>query len=325
MWPLIGKWNTTWRRRTIRRMRGSRHREPRQHGQVARARAVAVLEPVRRRRSGCSRAPSRARAGSSSRRSAARSPPGARPARSPRRCPTRSAARSAASRAAPACRAAAGPRRSPSSSAPPCVIRTGSFGWLRSTVSSAVMIFVRLAIGSTSVGRSRHSTSPVSTSNTSPARGGRRRWMWNASTPESGDGRRGLALDQRRGFAGRLRRGRRGRRAHRQRHGGGAVALVAGRTSRYAAAATPNGAARIARTAISRPARDRRRPPCRTGAGDRRRPQARRRLAIGRRWRRQGAQHAYAEQREHDHRDDHEDVDPVLRPRPRSSGRRAGR
>ena len=66
------------------------------------------------------------------------------------------------------------------------MIRTGSFGWLRSTVSSAVMIFVRLAIGSTSVGRRRHSTSPVSTSNTSPARGGRRRCTWNASTPESG-------------------------------------------------------------------------------------------------------------------------------------------
>ena len=51
----------------------------------------------------------------------------------------------------------------------------------------------------------RHSTSPVSTSNTSPARGGRRRWRWNASTPASGDGGRGLALDQRRGLAGRRR------------------------------------------------------------------------------------------------------------------------
>src|SRR5829696_1567909 len=65
-------------------------------------------------------------------------------------------------------------------------MRTGSLGWLRSTVRSAVMIFVRLAIGSTRSGRWRHSTSPVSTSNTSPARGGLFRWTWKASIPESG-------------------------------------------------------------------------------------------------------------------------------------------
>ena len=66
------------------------------------------------------------------------------------------------------------------------MILTASAARVSSTTTSAVMIFVRLAIGRTRSGRRRHSTSPVSRSNTRPARGGFRRRTWTASTPPSG-------------------------------------------------------------------------------------------------------------------------------------------
>ena len=68
-------------------------------------------------------------------------------------------------------------------------MRTGSGGRVCSTTTSAVMIFVRLAIGSTRSGSWRQSTSPLSRSNTSPARGGLRSPRWKASTaPRSTSG-----------------------------------------------------------------------------------------------------------------------------------------
>jgi hypothetical protein len=51
------------------------------------------------------------------------------------------------------------------------VIRTRSSGSVSWLTTSAVMIFARLAIGRTFSGRRRNSTSPLSTSNTSAARG----------------------------------------------------------------------------------------------------------------------------------------------------------
>src|SRR6185503_6365199 len=75
-----------------------------------------------------------------------------------------------------------------------------------------------------------------------------------------------------------------------------------------AAAATATGAARIARIAISRPARARLRPPWRISFGTAGGPEAWRPRLVIRRWCRQGAQHADAHQQEHDSGHDHEDV-----------------
>ena len=66
------------------------------------------------------------------------------------------------------------------------MIRTGSDGFAREVTTSAVMIFVRLAIGSDVSGLHLNSTSPDETSNTSAARGGLRMRMWKESTPVIG-------------------------------------------------------------------------------------------------------------------------------------------
>jgi hypothetical protein len=50
------------------------------------------------------------------------------------------------------------------------VTSTLALGFEWATTTSAVIIFVRLAIGSTRVGRRCHSTLPVRTSNSSPLR-----------------------------------------------------------------------------------------------------------------------------------------------------------
>ena len=62
-------------------------------------------------------------------------------------------------------------------------MRTGSLGRVRSTTISAVMILVRLAIGSRCSALRRHSTSPVLTSISSAARGCLRKCSRKASTP----------------------------------------------------------------------------------------------------------------------------------------------
>src|SRR4051795_8188011 len=55
----------------------------------------------------------------------------------------------------------------------------------RRATSSAVIIFVSEAIGSTRVGARRHSTRPVSMSNSSPDRGGWRKWTRTGTPPTS--------------------------------------------------------------------------------------------------------------------------------------------
>src|SRR5918993_1568692 len=149
-------------------------------------------------------------------------------------------------------------------------MRTGSFGRLRSTTSSAVMIFVRLAIAATSIGRRRQSTSPVSRSKTSPARGGLRSCTWNASTPPSGTSGTGSAstsaASDARGSVGAAATG--GDPAASGRLGD--APWPPSSKDHTAAAPTPTGAARIARTAISRGIPDLRRAPSvsgRTGTG----------------------------------------------------------
>ena len=64
-------------------------------------------------------------------------------------------------------------------------MRISSLACLCSTTSSAVMIFVRLAIGVRFSGLRRQSTSPVVRSTTMPARGGSLKRRWNASAPAS--------------------------------------------------------------------------------------------------------------------------------------------
>ena len=67
------------------------------------------------------------------------------------------------------------------------VMRAVAFPGTRSTTTSAVIIFVSEAIGSTRVGRCRHSTRPVSTSNSRPERGGFRK---RSRTSSRGSSRR---------------------------------------------------------------------------------------------------------------------------------------
>src|SRR5919108_243848 len=191
-------------------------------------------------------------------------------------------------------------------------MRTGSFGRVRSTTSRAVMIFVRLAIGSRSSGRRRHNTSPLRTSNTSPARGGRRRSTWKASTPESRtSGSGGVRVN------GPCSRGG-GPIA-----GGGLAASggvdgpddpASAPNEKYAAAPTATGASRSAAiTARPRGRRRRLRPPASRGARcDRRsRTGGGSWLLIGRR-RAERAQDPEAEQRDKYQRHDHEYVDALL-------------
>src|SRR5215207_4700553 len=170
------------------------------------------------------------------------------------------------------------------------------------------MIFVRLAIGKTSSGRRRHSTSPVSTSNTSPARGGLRNRTWKASTPPSGTSGTGSAS-----ISGAGSRGSSGAPAT-----GGEPTASGGldvppdapswSSETHATAATPAGAARMATIAISPGSRERRRPPWSTGRGERGGGPP---LAI-RRWRGERTQHPDAEQGQDDHGDHDEDIDPPL-------------
>ena len=73
------------------------------------------------------------------------------------------------------------------------MIRTFEPGGTRRATSSAVIIFVSEAIGSTRVGSRRHSTRPVSRSNMRPERGGRlkrrdTRSRGSSSRTDSGDG-----------------------------------------------------------------------------------------------------------------------------------------
>ncbi len=65
------------------------------------------------------------------------------------------------------------------------VMRALAFPGTRSTTTSAVIIFVSDAIGSTRVGRCRHRTRPVSTSNSRPARGARLKRSRTASRGSS--------------------------------------------------------------------------------------------------------------------------------------------
>ena len=120
----------------------------------------------------------------------------------------------------PLARGRTGRRPSPGSAAPRVVMRTFAPGGTRRATSSAVIIFVSEAIGSTRVGSRRHSTRPVSRSNSRPERGGRLKCSRTRSRgsssrtasgdgavppPASGAGRRSRSAAPRRG------RGRRGR------------------------------------------------------------------------------------------------------------------
>src|SRR5215212_2049861 len=65
-------------------------------------------------------------------------------------------------------------------------MRTKSCGLVIVATTTAVITFVRLAIGRGSSGLRRHRTSPLARSNTIPARGGRSlKWTSKASSPSS--------------------------------------------------------------------------------------------------------------------------------------------
>ena len=109
------------------------------------------------------------------------------------------------------------PTPEPGSAAPPGVIRTGSFGLARArSTSSAVMIFVRLAIGSTRSGRCAPQHLARVRRRTRARRAAAcRSCTWKASTPASGTSGAGSASIERRRLARRLRA-----RAHRRRADG---------------------------------------------------------------------------------------------------------
>ena len=174
--PLIGNGTAAERRRGDRRdprvRRGRRARAP--PGRRRTSWLPRVLQARRARRSGCRSSPS----------SAARRvhPPHERRRRVPASC-------SASATAASLPETMISPRKSPRSGTcspglqhpDPRALDARRLGADRRPLSSgrgarrsssAVIIFVRLAIGSSAAGRRAHSTSPLSTSNRSPAAGG---------------------------------------------------------------------------------------------------------------------------------------------------------